>query len=43
MWQCPKCGRSFKNTNQDYYCGEPPKNIEEYIAKLMQNCEYFQW
>ncbi len=33
MWQCPKCGRSFKNTNQDHYCGEPPKTIEEYILR----------
>ena len=32
MWVCPKCGRSFKNTNQDHYCGKPPATIEEYIA-----------
>ena len=32
MWQCPKCGREFKNNNQDHYCGEAPKNIDEYIA-----------
>ena len=31
MWQCPKCGRAFKNTNQDHYCGEAPKTIDEYI------------
>ena len=31
MWQCPKCGRSFKNQNQDHFCGEPPKSIDEYI------------
>jgi len=31
MWKCPKCGREFKNTNQDHYCGEKPKLIEEYI------------
>lgn len=31
MWKCPKCGREFKNTNQDHYCGEKPKTIEEYI------------
>ena len=31
MWECPKCGRTFKNTNQDHYCGEAPKTIEEYI------------
>ncbi len=33
MWKCPKCGRTFKNTNQDHYCGEPPKTIEEYIER----------
>ena len=21
MWKCPKCGREFKNTNQEHYCG----------------------
>ena len=31
MWQCPKCGRDFKNTNQDHYCGEKPATIDEYI------------
>ena len=33
MWQCPKCGRTFQHTNQDHYCGEPPKTIEEYIDR----------
>lgn len=32
MWQCPKCGREFKNTNQGHYCGEVPKTIDAYIA-----------
>lgn len=31
MWQCPKCGRKFKNTNQDHYCGQI-STIDEYIA-----------
>ena len=31
MWQCPKCGRSFKNNGQDHYCIKP-KTIDEYIA-----------
>lgn len=31
MWTCPKCGRSFKNTNQDHYCGKAPETIDEYI------------
>ncbi len=39
MWQCPKCGRSFKNTNQDHYCGEPPKNIEEYITRQPESVQ----
>lgn len=32
MWQCPKCGREFKNQNQDHFCGEPPETIDAYIA-----------
>jgi uncharacterized protein YdhG (YjbR/CyaY superfamily) len=32
MWQCPKCGREFKNQNQDHFCGEPIKTINEYIT-----------
>lgn len=32
MWKCPECGREFTNTNQDHYCGEPPKTIDAYIA-----------
>ena len=32
MWVCPKCGRSFKYTNQQHYCGEKPKTIDDYIA-----------
>lgn len=32
MWQCPKCGREFQNTNQDHYCGKI-STIDEYIAE----------
>jgi len=32
MWECPKCGREFKNQNQDHYCGDAPKTIDDYIA-----------
>jgi len=32
VWKCIKCGREFKNTNQDHYCGEKPAGIDEYIA-----------
>ena len=31
MWKCPKCGRTFKNTNQDHYCGKAPETVDEYI------------
>ena len=27
MWKCPKCGREFRNTNQDHYCGEKQMRI----------------
>ena len=33
MWKCPKCGKEFKNINQNHYCGEKPKTIEEYIMR----------
>lgn len=33
MWRCPECGRTFKNTNQEHYCGERPATIEEYIMR----------
>lgn len=33
MWVCPKCGRSFKNQNQDHYCGQPPQTIDAYIRE----------
>jgi len=32
MWQCPNCGREFKNTNQNHSCGAKPAGIDEYIA-----------
>ena len=33
MWTCPNCGREFKRTNQDHYCGRAPVSIDEYILK----------
>ena len=30
MWQCAKCGRKFKNTNQHHYCGKI-ETIDQYI------------
>ena len=41
MWTCPKCGRAFKNTNQEHYCGAALQSIAEYIARQpeeVQNC-----
>jgi len=31
MWQCPKCKRDFKNTNQSHYCTKA-ESIDDYIA-----------
>ena len=39
MWTCPKCGREFKNQNQDHCCGEAPKTIDEYIAGQSEQCQ----
>ena len=33
MWTCPKCGRNFRNINQNHYCGNAPETIEEYIRE----------
>lgn len=39
MWKCPKCGREFKNMEQDHYCGEPPKTIDAYIASQAEDIQ----
>ena len=39
MWKCPKCGKEFKNTNQNHTCGEKPKDIDEYIASQPDNIQ----
>lgn len=39
MWECPKCGRKFKNTNQSHYCGPAPQSIEEYILQQPENIQ----
>lgn len=41
MWRCPNCGRSFKNTNQQHYCGKAPCNIKEYIAMQRQDIQQY--
>ena len=33
MWTCPNCGREFKRTNQNHYCGKAPASIDEYILR----------
>ena len=33
MWECPTCGRSFKNTNQSHYCSKAD-SIDEYIKRV---------
>jgi threonine synthase len=32
MWECPKCGREFENSEQNHFCPDPPKTIDEYIT-----------
>ncbi len=39
MWECPKCGRTFKNTNQAHYCGSAPATIEEYIERQPEKAQ----
>lgn len=41
MWECPKCGRKFRNTNQDHYCGAAPQTIEEYIARQPEETQSY--
>ncbi|MEA4898631.1 MAG: DUF1801 domain-containing protein [Christensenellaceae bacterium] len=31
MWKCPKCGRAFKNAEQDHFCGNI-STIDDYTA-----------
>jgi len=39
MWMCPKCGREFKNTNQNHSCGSNPSSIDEYIAAQSEDVQ----
>lgn len=39
MWQCPKCGREFKNQNQDHSCGDPQKTISDYIGAQAESVQ----
>lgn len=38
MWQCPKCERKFKNTNQDHYCGKI-ETIDQYISEQAEEVQ----
>ena len=39
MWTCPKCGREFKRTNQDHYCGKAPVSVDEYILRQEESIQ----
>lgn len=39
LWRCPACGRSFRHKNQEHYCGEPPRSIEEYIKRQPESAQ----
>jgi uncharacterized protein YdhG (YjbR/CyaY superfamily) len=38
VWQCPKCSREFKNTNQDHYCGKI-ETIDQYIGEQVEEVQ----
>ena len=31
MWKCEKCGKEFKNANQNHFCVKP-ETVDDYIA-----------
>lgn len=39
MWQCPRCGRTFRRTGQSHYCGPAPETIEEYILQQPEHVQ----
>lgn len=41
MWTCPKCGRSFKNQNQDHFCGKAPETIDAYILEQPEDIQKY--
>lgn len=43
VWKCPKCGREFRKNEQSHYCGEKPKNIEEYIRSQDEEKQADLW
>jgi uncharacterized protein YdhG (YjbR/CyaY superfamily) len=38
MWQCPKCNRNFKNTNQNHFCGKI-ETIDQYISEQVEEVQ----
>ncbi len=38
MWQCPKCGRKFKNTDQNHFCGKI-ETIDDYISEQSEELQ----
>jgi hypothetical protein len=38
MWKCSKCGRQFKNMEQDHFCVKP-NSIDEYIAAQQKDMQ----
>lgn len=38
MWQCPKCGRKFKNTDQNHFCGKL-ETIDAYISEQSEEVQ----
>ena len=41
MWTCPKCGRTFKNQNQDHFCGKAPETIDAYILEQPEDIQKY--
>lgn len=39
MWTCPKCGREFKRTNQNHFCGSAPVSIDAYIQEQREDIQ----
>ena len=38
MWQCPKCKRKFKKSNQNHFCGKI-ESIDQYISEQKEEVQ----
>ena len=38
MWQCPKCKREFKKSNQNHFCGKI-ETIDQYISEQKEEVQ----